>query len=804
MIYRNKKKYSGKPDVTQRISDYLFGLNPEDYARPDQVFSLTPELKTLFEIRLKITNSIKNNKPIEKIPNLYQLVSSTNLMIISHKMLSKNQGATTEGSENESVENFSFEKIKHISNQLINKQFTWSPIKQIRILKKNKKFRPLGIPNYSEKIVQNNILLILESIYEPIFESKNCSFGFRSHKSCQDAIEEITQYKNQGLTYAIEGDIKGAFDNVHPPTLAKMLSQIIDDKDFINIIFESCVTPIIYNNQLESSLIGTAQGSIISPILFNIYMHHFDIDVHNTLEQLKIQTKPTIFLKDPTSQTYEINRYKLYKFRKRITQIENLKKIRNLEQNEISEIKKLKKSIKKLLNYRQTHDRYDYSKIQLRYFYNRYADDFIILINKSIFLCKEIIKNLSSILSDKYKLTLSLDKTAITNLKIKHARYLGFTLFMQNRGMVINSKTNLPTKSGRQILCGPDLQRIYKRLIEKDFAYLSKLRPKACGRLIHLEDHEIIKTYNDILVGTYNYYYPIITYKSEINRIYYILYYSCIKTLAQKHKTTSSKIFKNFGYSEHNYYNQPTNRNRIVSSYTVTKLNKGKIIQELKYLILFNHRDLKSKAYDLITKTKITKEEIKKSKNSPIQNISLESYIYSITNNTKLQYLIPYTERRLFEDIWKEAKMNWRTTFKLQEFCSICGATENLESHHIRKIKGPTIDKNDTFTQTIMKNLNRKQLVVCQNCHNKIHNGQYSGLSLNEIYDRRIITIENQLHSYNTGFYDESQTLNLKNQNNYKDLYLFIPTLKVVINQHYFSQQISNSKKYSSPDIGES
>lgn len=132
--------------------------------------------------------------------------------------------------------------------------------------------------------------------------------------------------------------------------------------------------------------------------------------------------------------------------------------------------------------------------------------------------------------------------------------------------------------------------------------------------------------------------------------------------------------------------------------------------------------------------------------------------------------------------------------FKITKFCNICLSDQNLETHHIKKISGPTIDKNDTFTQNIMRNLNRKQLVLCQSCHQKIHNGQYNGISLKEISDIRTSQIENHLKSYTTNFYDislRSKTDNLK----YQEAYQFNRDFKTVTNLRYYSQHISPPRK---------
>lgn len=787
-----------QPKVDAEILDFLGG---KEFASMTEVINSNPNLTTLIEIRTRISEDILNNRTPEKVSNLYKLVSSIDLMHISHKKLSKNNGASTPGSENESVEKFSLRKMIELSNEIINKTFNWKYTRKIEIPRPGKDPRPLGIPNYSEKIIQNNILMILEAIFEPHFEKINVSYGFRPHKGCIDAIEDLKHYKNQGLNWAIEGDIKGAFNNVHPPFLANILKKYINDKEFIQLIYEACITPTIMKKGklelIENSPEGTPQGSIISPILFNIYMHEFDIillEYLNTLNDLYPIINPT---RDPRSKIFATLKNKKSFFIKIIQKIENRKLLRNLTEHEKTEIHKLKIVINKLQSKIDKYNRYDYSRIPIRHYYNRYADDFIILINRSKELCDTIKNKVSEILIDNFKLQLSLEKTKITKLKSEHGKYLGFTFFMQNREASFRANTNFKVRSGRHILIGPDLDRIYNRLINERFAKKDTLEPLAKDAWSTLDERSIIEKYNSILIGLFNYYYPVITYKSEINRIYYILYYSCIKTLAKKHIITSSKIHERYGWDEYNLNNQPTNRKRII--YTDSTIDKYDTIK-IKHILLYNYRDLK----DMGIRTMTNRETLRK-------KIELDKRNLGNTSTTSLKDFIEFeTTRRfdsskskplstkdqiLFEDIWNNYKMSWRSKFKMSKFCNICGSEDNLEAHHIRHIKGETISKSDNFTQTIMKNLNRKQLIVCQDCHNKIHQGKYNEISLDDLYDIRTIRIENKLLSSNTQYYENNTLIRSLYPKTY-EYYEFHQKSRKIINHRESSQFIGKLNKH--------
>ena len=145
-----------------------------------------------------------------------------------------------------------------------------------KLLKKGEKpkMRPLGIPTFEDRIIQEAIRIILNVIYEPTFEKNNLNYGFRENKSTHHAILK-TKYNGTGLSMAIEGYIKGAYDNVDHDILLKILSHRILDKDFLKLIYQGFKCGLLDQGQYQDTITGVPQGGIASPILFNIYMHEF-------------------------------------------------------------------------------------------------------------------------------------------------------------------------------------------------------------------------------------------------------------------------------------------------------------------------------------------------------------------------------------------------------------------------------------------------------------------------------------------------------------------------------------------------
>lgn len=530
-------------------------------------------LKNLEDIRKKVQFALDNNRPIPKIKNLYPLLASQDLIYISYAKLVKKEKADNSASRQKSVYSFSFAEIEELSKELNTHTFHWE-------IMKNEQFKRLKLSIYSEKIVQNNILLILESIYEPIFEKYNHNYGFRPNKSGKNCIETIVHPKNRGLNWAITGNIQEAFNNLHLPTLAKILAEIIDDKDFINIIYQACV---IFQKKekkiIKQSVIRTLKSSIISKILFNIYMHKFDMEIEKIIDEAIKRYQNPKPLKNPKSEQYKNITYQIEKLSESYKKLVNLQNIRSLTLHEKKEKQHLKFKIQKFLIKRNQTNLIDFTKVKFRYFYNRYGNDFIVLINQEERTCTFIVERIVTHLRNNLKLTLRHDKIKIINLKENKAKYLGYVLFMSNKEAVNNDV--LITRN-RQILVGMDQDRIYQRFVKCKYALESTLEPVHCTTYIKLTSYKIIAKYNSIILGIYNYYYHVITYKSQLDRIWYILYLSALKTLACKHQSTISKIFEAYGCIEYNKFHYPSKK--IVASI--------KIQNEIHYLSLITRQDL--------------------------------------------------------------------------------------------------------------------------------------------------------------------------------------------------------------------
>jgi retron-type reverse transcriptase len=218
----------------------------------------------------------KKRLPLERVQ---RLMYNPNLYLTAYGKIYRNQGAMTEGTMGETVEGMSLDKIETIIEALRDGTFQWKPVRGVSIPKKSGKMRPLGIPAWSDKLVQEVIRMLLNAYFEPQFSDH--SHGFRPECGCHTALREVKKWV--GTAWFIEGDISQCFDKLDHDLLLSILKEYIHDEPFINLLSELLKAGYLEEWKFHATLSGTPQGGIVSPLLANIYLDRLDKYVENEL-----------------------------------------------------------------------------------------------------------------------------------------------------------------------------------------------------------------------------------------------------------------------------------------------------------------------------------------------------------------------------------------------------------------------------------------------------------------------------------------------------------------------------------------
>ena len=377
----------------------------------------------------KILNSLtQHSSDLEyKFERLYRILFNDEMYYIAYQRIYAKQGNMTKGVDGKTIDGFSIFHIERLIDALKDETYQPNPSQRVYIPKKNGKMRPLGIPSFIDKLLQEAIRMILEAIYEGSFE--NSSHGFRPQRSPQTALWNI-QKRFNNTKWFIEGDIKGFFDNIDHEVLIAILSERISDVRFLRLIRKFLNAGYVEDWVFHKSYSGTPQGGIISPILANIYLDKFDKYIK---EYTNIFDKGKRRKENPIVKRLGQKKAKLVqKLKKSTDEIER--------QRLMTQIKEI---VKERLNYPAS-DEMDSNMKRLKYV--RYADDFLIGIIGSKEDCIHIKEDIKKFMAEKLKLELSDEKTLITNAR-KHAKFLGYDIWKIQCKLPPKTKRFCPLKT---------------------------------------------------------------------------------------------------------------------------------------------------------------------------------------------------------------------------------------------------------------------------------------------------------------------------------------------------------------------
>jgi group II intron reverse transcriptase/maturase len=486
---------------------------------------------------IAVLNSLSEKSQNEeyKFERLYRNLYNPEFYLLAYKNIYANGGSMTMGIDDSTLDGMSNKRIDRIIESIKNKSYKPKPARRTYIAKANSnKKRPLGILSGDDKLVQEVVRLILESIYEPSFSSN--SHGFRPKRSCHTALMQI-QKTFTGATWFVEGDITACFDSFDHHILMNLLRKRIKDESFIALMWKFLKAGYVEQWQYHKTYSGTPQGSGISPILANVYLNELD----KYMYEYKVKFDKGHSIQRKKSAEYERLRGTFRRFKKKNDKIWD--KLTDDERKDKSkELKAQKTHVRTLI----VNDPFDENYKAMQYV--RYADDFIISIIGSKNDAMQVKADISKFVSEKLKLTLSEKKTKITHTSQK-ARFLGFDMKV-SKSQDIKRKAN-GVKS-----------RIYSgvlKLYVPHEKWESKLREYGAikiinveqgkdiwkaihrGELINKSDIEILSKYNSEIRGLYNY-YSLACNACAIGKFASLMKYSMLKTFASKYRTKVSKI----------------------------------------------------------------------------------------------------------------------------------------------------------------------------------------------------------------------------------------------------------------------
>lgn len=442
------------------------------------------------------------------LEDVYRQLFNPDLYLKAYGNIYSNDGAMTKGTTEETVDGMSLAKIGTIIEALRHERYQWTPVRRVNIPKKNGKTRPLGIPTWSDKLLQEVIRLLLDAYYDQQFYKD--SHGFRPGRGCGTALKAVKQ-NWWGTKWFIEGDIKGCFDNIDHKSLLAILHENIHDNRFIRLMSNLLQAGYLENWNYKPTLSGTPQGGIVSPVLSNIYLDRLDKYIVHTL--IPAYDRGTKRKGNPVYKSLG-HKYE-----------------RLMKQGKVEEAKAVQKQYQTL----PSQDNYDPDYRRLKYV--RYADDFLLGFTGPKEEAEEIKVQLKKFLQGELKLELSPEKTLITHAGTNAARFLGYEISCQQADDERHDKSRY---NGMIVLRAP-----LDAIEERCHRYMRNQKPIHRPEMEGMDDYSIIVKYQYEYRG-YVQYYAFAKNVASLSKLRWVMETSLAKTLARKHQLSVHQVYRKY------------------------------------------------------------------------------------------------------------------------------------------------------------------------------------------------------------------------------------------------------------------
>lgn len=445
------------------------------------------------------------------ITRAYRQMYNENLYISAYSRLYANEGALTPGVTDETVDGMNMSKIKQIIAELKTETYRWKPVRRSYVQRKDGRKRPLGLPTWKDKLVEEVIRIMLQAYYEPQFSDN--SHGFRPERGCHTALQQITQNWT-GTVWFIEGDIRGCFDNINHERLMEILSKKVHDQRLLRLIRHRLESGIMEDWQYTKTYSGAPQGSVLSPLLANIYLHELDEHI----------------------ETYLMPRWNKGKRRKHNSEYVKYRSRRSRARakGDYVKYKEATKAMRKLPS-QDMHDPY-FRRLK----YVRYADDFLLGFIGNKREAKWVLQNIEEFLGNQLMFQTSKSKSKITHAKSETANFLGYGISVY--GNISTKITGLRrSANGRITLKLPE-----GYVAAKSQEWERNGKPLIDGNALAYSVEEAIASYAIKYRGIANYYQYAVDVH-ELGRLKYAMERSLVHTLSAKLKISVKKIYQKYG-----------------------------------------------------------------------------------------------------------------------------------------------------------------------------------------------------------------------------------------------------------------
>lgn len=464
-----------------------------------------------------------------KYERLYRYLFSEEMFAVAYQRIYAKQGNMTPGTDGKTIDEMSLERIERLIVSLKDESYQPHPARRVYIPKKNGKKRPLGIPSFEDKLVQEVVRLLLEAIYEGHFEGT--SHGFRPHRSCHTALGMI-QKSFAGAKWFIEGDIKGFFDNIDHNVLISILRERISDERFLRLIRKFLNAGYVEDWKYNKTYSGTPQGGIVSPILANIYLDKFDKYIKEYVAKFRKGDRRSI-----NPDYWRLNNKK-----NRLKQKLQKTSDEQMRKSYLYEIAQLSKQMLSI-PHKDAMDA-DFRRLQ----YVRYADDFLISVIGSKSECETIKADITQFMREQLKLELSDEKTLITHAQDK-AKFLGYEIFIRKSDAVKRNKDGVLKRDfNGAVVLTLNSAVIQKKLTEYNALEVRNIDGKDIWwskprrYMTPMKPEDILAQYNAEIRGLYNYYSLATNVSKECASFAFIMKMSMFKTLGWKLNTSARKV----------------------------------------------------------------------------------------------------------------------------------------------------------------------------------------------------------------------------------------------------------------------